>query len=58
MGGTIIEGLYLLWEIITDNRVEEAKATAAMWQSYFWVAVIVIGILTFIIIRERIKDNE
>ena len=57
------------WDVVTDSRVDDAKKEAHelaaklsqeanMWQSWFWIAVIIIAVLAFIIMRKNTDDRE
>ena len=57
MWDVIFGALNLLWNVVTDSRVDDAKQEANMWQGCFWTAVIIIAVLVFIIIMIR-KDTD
>ena len=57
------------WDVVTDSKVDDAKKEAHelaaklsqeanMWQSWFWIAVIIIAVLAFIIMRKNTDDRE
>ncbi len=58
MWDKIIGILPLLWDVVTDSRLDDAKKEAHMWQSLFWIAVIVIVILVVIMICKNTDDRE